>query len=260
MKYQDILFEVKDQMAFITINRPNVLNALREGTKEELGKAIQEISDDDTILGVIITGAGRAFIAGSDISEITINDPGSVTEAMSRRAHALFDKFENLSKPVIAAVNGYAMGGGTELALACDIRIASSKAVFGLPEVDLGVIPCYGGTQRLPRLVGAGFAKEILFTGRKVAADEARQIGLVNKVVEPEALLDEAEAMMRQILKNAPRAVGYCKELVNRGLDMNMADALALESKTVGLVIETEDAREGVTAFLEKRKPQFKNK
>lgn len=260
MDYQDILYEVRDSIAFITINRPKVLNALRMNTKHELEDAIDTIGKDDSILGVIITGVGRAFIAGSDISEINVNAKGEETVEMSSKAHLLFNKFEALGKPIIAAVNGYAMGGGTELALACDIRIASSKAVFGLPEVDLGVAPCYGGTQRLPRLVGTGIAKEILYTARKVYAEEAKAIGLVNKVVEHAELMNEAEAMMKQIIKNAPIAVKYCKFMVNKGIEMTLIDGLKYEAEVAGILVETEDAKEGVNAFFEKRPPVFQNK
>lgn len=260
VEYQDILLEVRDQVAYLTVNRPKVLNALRMQTKEELEHAIDKIAADQNILGVIITGTGRSFISGNDISEIRIDAKGEETVAMSTQAHRMFDKFEAMGKPIIAAVNGFAMGGGTELALACDIRIASSRAVFGLPEVHLGVAPCYGGTQRLPRLVGTGVAKELLFTGRKVKAQEALAIGLVNKVVEHAELMNEAEDMMRGILKNAPIAVRVCKELVNKGMTMSLADGLVYEAELNGTLAETEDAREGVKSFFEKRDPVFKNR
>lgn len=260
MNYEDIIYEVKDHVAYITVNRPKVLNALRMKTKEELEHAIDIIAADDSILGVIITGTGRSFISGNDISEIKIDSKGEETVAMSTQAHRMFDKFEAMGKPIIAAVNGYAMGGGTELSLACDIRIASSKAVFALPEVHLGVAPCYGGTQRLPRLVGTGVAKELLFTGRKVKADEAKEIGLVNKVVEHAELMNEAEILIRSILKNAPIAVKSCKQMVNKGMEMSLADGLVYEAEVNGMLAETEDAKEGVKAFFEKRDPVFKNK
>ena len=259
MDYQDIIYEVRDSVAYLTINRPEVLNALRMKTKEELEDAIDRIAADDSILGVIITGVGRAFISGNDISEIRIDAKGEETVAMSTQAHRMFDKFEAMGKSIIAAVNGYALGGGTELALACDIRIASDRAVFGLPEVTLGVAPCYGGTQRLPRLVGSGIAKEMLFTGRKVKAPEALSIGLVNKVFPGDDLAQEADAMMRAILKNAPIAVRTCKQLVNQGLTMDLADGLKLEADLNGMLAETQDAKEGVKAFFEKRAPVFHN-
>lgn len=260
MIYQDIIYEVKDHIAYITMNRPNMLNSMRTITREELGNAIDTISADDSVFGVIITGNGRAFAAGEDISEIKTDRSAEETAAKSKKAHQLFDKFELLGKPVIAAVNGFALGGGAEMALACDIRIASTKAVFGLPEVSLGVAPCYGGTQRLPRLVGSAMAKEMLFTGRKVKAEEAKAIGLVNKVVEHEELMNEAEAMMRSILKNAPIAVKQNKYLVNKGMEMSLKDGLDYEAEVAGILAETEDAKEGVKAFMEKRPSVFRNK
>ncbi|WP_332237185.1 enoyl-CoA hydratase/isomerase family protein [Sporolactobacillus sp. KGMB 08714] len=260
MSYEDIIYEVKDNVALITINRPKVLNALRTQTKEELENAIDTAAADEEVRGMIITGSGKGFIAGSDISEISTDKKGEETTAMSKKAHKLFNKFEEIGKPIIAAVNGYALGGGTELALACDLRIASSKAIFGLPEVDLGVAPCYGGTQRLPRLVGPGAALELLMTGKKISAQEAKEIGLVNKVVEHAELISEAEKMMQQIIKNAPIAVKYCKFMVNKGLQMSLKDGLDYEAKVNGILVETEDAKEGVKAFFDKRKPVFKNK
>ncbi len=260
MDYEDIIYEVKDKVALITINRPKVLNALRMKTKEELENAVDAAAADENVRGIIITGSGRGFIAGSDISEISVDKKGEETAAMSRKAHRLFDKFEEIGKPVIAAVNGYALGGGTELALACDLRIASTRAIFGLPESDLGVAPCYGGTQRLPRLVGAGAALEMLMTGRKIPAREAKEIGLVNKVVEHAELLPEAQKMMQSIVKNAPLAVKYCKFMVHKGLQMSLKDGLDYEAKVAGILVETEDAKEGVRAFFEKREPVFKNK
>lgn len=257
--YQDILYEVKDRIAYITVNRPEVFNALRMSTKYELENAIDCIAADPGVMGVIITGNGKGFIAGNDISEIRIDAKAEETIAMSEHAHGLFDKFDNLPKPIIAAVNGFAMGGGTELAIACDLRVASKKAVFALPEVGLGVAPCYGGTQRLPRLIGAGHAKDMLFTGRKVKADEALAMGLVDRVVEPEELMDAATELMRSILKNAPIAVSVCKRLVNQGLEMSLAAGLDMESKLNGMLAETADAKEGVKAFFEKRPPVFQN-
>ena len=257
MEYQDILYEVKGSVAIITFNRPNVLNALRTGMKKELEDAFDKAANDDKILGLIITGLGRAFMAGSDISEIKADVPGAETVAMSKYTHALYNKLEEMGKPVIAAINGYALGGGTEMALACDLRIASTKAVFGLPETDLGIAPAYGGTQRLPRLVGAGIAKDIIFTARKVKAAEALSIGLINEMVEPDDLMKAAEAKMAQILKNGPLAVRYCKFAINKGLEMSLADGLDYEAEVNGILAETEDSKEGVKAFFEKRAPQF---
>ena len=258
MEYQDILYEVKDHIAFITINRPKALNALLMNTKAELGRAIDAIAKDDDVRGVIITGNGRAFCAGTDITEIPTDEEG--VRNMSKIAHALFDKFDTLGKPIIAAVNGYALGGGTELVLACDIVIASSKAVFGLPEIDLGVNPCYGGTQRLPRIVGPMVAKELLFTGKSIKAEEAKALGIVNRIVEHADLLPEAEKLMKEIVGKAPVAIKYDKYLVNNGLNKTLADALEYEEEISGIVFVTEDAKEGLKAFLEKRKPEFKGK
>jgi len=260
MEYQDIIYEVKEQIAYITINRPDVLNALRFQTKDELAHALDAIAANNNVLGVIVTGAGRAFAAGEDLSEVKSDRTGAETTRRSKEAHALFNKFEELGKPVIAAVNGFALGGGSEMALACDIRIASEKAVFGLPEASLGVAPCYGGTQRLPRLVGPAKAKEILFTACKVKAAEAEKIGLANKVVPPEELMNESTAMMKAILKNAPIAVKYNKYAVDKGLNMTLTDGLTYEAEIAGILAETEDNKEGVAAFMEKRPPVFKNK
>lgn len=259
MDYTDILVEIDEQIAVITINRPKVLNALRMHTKEELEHAMDYLAADENVRGIIITGNGRGFISGSDISEISVDAKGEETVAMSKKAHMLFDKFEAIGKPIIAAVNGYAMGGGTELALACDLRIASEKAVFGLPEAELGVAPCYGGTQRLPRLVGKGAALEMLF-GTKFGAEDAYRIGLVNKVVPHEELIDAAIEMMRKIITKAPIAIKYNKFMVHRGMEMSFSDGLDYESEVAGILVETEDAKEGVSAFFEKRKPIFKNR
>ncbi|GHV35423.1 crotonase [Synergistales bacterium] len=258
MEYRDIVYEVKDHIAFVTINRPKALNALLMNTKEELGKAVDAATADDGVRGVIITGNGRAFCAGTDISEIPVDEKG--VRNMSRNAHILFNKFDELGKPIIAAVNGYALGGGMELALACDIIVASSKSIFGLPEIDLGVNCCYGGTQRLPRIVGPMVAKEMLFTGKNISAQEAKDLRIVNRIVEHADLLSEAEKLMREIVGKAPIAVKYNKYLVNNGLNKTLADALVYEEEISGIVFVTEDAKEGLKAFLEKRKPEFKGK
>ena len=260
MKYQDIIFEIKNNFAVLTINRPQCLNAMRMITKQEMMDAIENVNDDDSILGLIITGTGRAFSAGSDINEIHIDEAAKATEKMSRKAHVMMNCLEAMDKPVIAACNGFALGGGTELALACDIRIAADNAFFGLPEVDMGVAPCYGGTQRLPRLVGSSIAKEIMFSARKVSAQEALRIGLVNQVASPEKLMEEAEKMMQSFIKNSSRAIAVCKHLVDWGMDMPMEEALRLEAYMNGVLAESEDAKEGVQAFLEKRRPVFKNR
>ncbi|MDR3230716.1 MAG: enoyl-CoA hydratase/isomerase family protein [Synergistaceae bacterium] len=258
MEFKDIIYEVRDRIAFITINRPKALNALLMNTKKELGDAIDAVAADDNVLGVIITGNGRAFCAGTDISEIPVDEAG--IRAMSKKAHILFNKFDELGKPIIAAVNGYALGGGSELVLACDIVIASSKAKFGMPEIDLGVNCCYGGTQRLPRLVGTMVAKEMLFTGKQLSAEEAKALGMVNRVVEHAEVLAEAEKLMKEIIGKAPIAVKYNKYLINRGMDKTFPDALDYEEEISGIVFTTEDAKEGLKAFLEKRKPVFRGK
>ena len=261
MEYQDIIFEVNERVATITINRPEVLNALRNQTKDEIEHAVGVIAESIDIFGVIITGAGRAFISGNDISELDPEkDDGSITMAMSTQMHRILGKLESLGKPVIAAINGYAFGGGTELSLACDLRIAGEKAIFSLPEVKLGGIPCFSGTQRLPRLVGTAIAKELLYTARNVTAEEAARIGLINKVVPQESVMDEANALMASILKNAPVAIQACKELVHAANTLPLEEGLAMETQWGGRLCKTEDKREGIQAFFEKRPPAFQGK
>ena len=254
MPYKDILLEISEHIAIITINRPDVLNALRSQTKQELSDALDTVATDDNIHGLIITGAGRAFISGSDVSEISIDKPGDETKEMSARMHALLAKLAALPKPVIAAINGYALGGGLELALACDLRVCCEGAKVGLPEIDLGVLPCYGGTQRLPRVIGAGLSKELLFTGRMMTAEEALQVGLVNRILQKETLVSDAEAWMRMFIEKSAAALKYAKVCVDDGLQLSLQDGLALESKVAGILVETPEAKEKVTAFLEKRK------
>lgn len=264
MDYKNIKLEVKDNIAFLTLVRPKALNALNEQTMDELDAAFDYFSNDRNILGVIITGAGRGFCAGTDITEITAAKPGK-SENLSERfgdyvvnVHRVFNKIENYERPVIAAVNGFALGGGCELALCCDIRIASTKAVFGQPEVDLGLIACYGGTQRLSKIVNVGIAKEIMYTGRKVSAEEAKGIGLVNKVVPDENLLNEAEELMKTIISKAPIAVKHTKACINKGMEVSLEYGLVYERNMIGLCLATEDGMEGINAFVEKRKPNFK--
>lgn len=259
MDYKDILVERHNEIVILTINRPKVLNALRMNTKKEIEDVIKIMEDDSEIRGLIITGSGKGFISGSDISEISVDAKGEETTEMSKQAHVLMNRIEEMRIPVIAAINGYAMGGGTELALACDIRIASEKAIFGLPEVDLGVAPCYGGTQRLPRLVGKSAALEMLF-GEKIDARNAYRIGLVNRVVPHEELMEASLAMMKKIVQKAPIAIKYCKKMVHNGMEMSLKDGLDYEAEIAGILVETEDAKEGVSAFFEKRKAVFKNK
>jgi enoyl-CoA hydratase len=257
-EYKDIIYEVRDRIAFITFNRPKALNAMLFNTKLELEDAIDAVAVDDNVLGVIITGSGRAFTAGTDISGIPSDEAG--VRKMSKQAHDMFNKLEELGKPVIAAVNGYALGGGMELAMACDMIISSSKAMFGLPEIDLGVNPAYGGTQRLPRIVGKMAAKELLFTGKSISAQEAKSLGIVNRVVEHADVLPEAEKLMKEIISKAPVALKYDKYLVNKGMDKTLEEAMLYEEEIAGIVFTTEDAKEGMKAFMEKRKPEFKGK
>ena len=257
MAYENLTFDVDERIATLTVNRPDKLNALNDATIEELGRAIDEVRSRDDIGGLIVTGAGRAFIAGADISELAGK---SATEAMalSLKGQGIFRKFETSPKPVIAAVNGFALGGGCELALACHIRIASEKAKFGQPEVKLGTLPGYGGTQRLPRLIGKGRAIQLTLTAEMVDAAEAYRLGLVNKVVPGESLIAAATEMMKQILVNGPLAIAASIEAIDKGLDMPIDEGLALEAEHFGRLAGTEDMKEGTKAFLEKRPPVFK--
>ena len=250
---------VEDEIAVVKMNRPKALNALNNDTLNELVSIFDAIKEEDAIRGVIVTGEGRGFVAGADIVQMQ-NYKSIEGRQYAGFAQSIFNKIENLEKPVIAAVNGYALGGGSELALSCDIRIASTKAVFGQPEVGLGIIPCFGGTQRLPRLIGPGLAKELIFSGRQVKADEALTIGLVNKVVEPESLMEESLNMMKTILTNASKAIGYAKVAINKGLEMDLQKGLELEKDLGALAFATEDKDEGMNAFVEKRKAVFSNK
>ncbi|NLJ59045.1 MAG: enoyl-CoA hydratase/isomerase family protein, partial [Tissierellia bacterium] len=216
-----IQITVEDGIAIVKINRPKALNALNNETLNELDRVLESLENDDSVRGLIITGEGKGFVAGADI--VQMQDYKALEgRKYADRAQTIFNKIESLEKPVIAAVNGYALGGGCELSLSCDIRIASTKAVFGQPEVGLGVIPCFGGTQRLPRLIGAGMAKELIFTGRQVKAEEALKIGLVNKLVEASELMEESINMMKAILKNSSLAIGFAKTAINKGLEMDI--------------------------------------
>jgi len=259
LNLENIKLEVDGSIAIVTMNRPKALNALNNQTLEELNAIIEGISEDKDILGVIITGEGKGFVAGADIAQMM---PYKAEEGRNyaEYAQSTFNKIENLGKPVIAAVNGYALGGGCELSMSCDLRIASENGVFGQPEVNLGVIPCFGGTQRLPRLIGSGRAKELIFTARMVKADEALHIGLVNKVVPSDQLLNEAKKMMTTIISKAPMAVRYSKIAINRGADLDLNNALEFEKDLAALTFASEDKDEGMTAFLEKREAKFSNK
>ena len=257
-KIENIAIEVEGKTAILTMNRPKALNALNHDTLAEIQTVMAEIAADESIWGVIITGAGRSFVAGADVSEF-VNFDALSARALSEHGQKAMDAIENLEKPVIAAVNGFALGGGNELSMACDIRIASTKAKFGQPEVNLGVIPCFGGTQRLSRLVGTGIAKELIYTGRNVKPEEAKEIGLVNKVVPAESLLDEAKAMMALILTKAPMAVRYSKVAINQGINMDLVRGLEFEKDVCALTFGSEDSKEGMSAFLAKRPAEFKN-
>jgi enoyl-CoA hydratase len=257
MNLQTLNFAVRDRVATITINRPDKLNALDDATIAELGEAIDAVIVREDIGGAILTGAGsKAFVAGADIAELS--GQGSLDgRARAIRGQRIFNRFETSPKPTVAAINGYALGGGCELALACHIRIAAEGARLGLPEVKLGIGPGYGGTQRLPRLVGKGRALELILTGEPVDAAEAYRIGLVNKVVSAGELLGVAEALVRKILAAGPLAVALCIAAVNRGMEGSLEQGLALEADHFGLLASTEDMREGMRAFLEKRPPRF---
>ena len=256
MAYDTLTVAVADRIATITVNRPDKLNALNDRVIEELGVAIDETRDNGDVAGIILTGAGRAFVAGADISEL--EGHGAVSaKALAQRGQDVFRRFETSPKPTVAAVNGFALGGGCELAMSCHMRIASEHAKFGQPEVKLGLLPGYGGTQRLPRLVGKGRALQLLLTGEMIDANEAYRIGLVNRVVPAAELLPATTAMLQTILANGPLAVAHCIETVNAGYDLPLMDALTLEATAFGLLAATEDKREGTRAFLEKRPARF---
>jgi len=253
-------FSVSDRIARITIERPDKLNALNATVIRELGEAVERLTGDSGIGGAILTGSGtKAFVAGADIAELSGQDPISGRER-SITGQRVFRSLERCGKPVIAAVNGFALGGGCELAMACHLRVASDTAKFGQPEVKLGIGPGYGGTVRLPRLIGRGRALELLLTGAMIDAQEALRIGLVNKVVPADRLLAECETMMQTILANGPLALRACLELVDAGGDMSLDDASSLEASYFGLLSATADMREGTAAFLEKRKAEFEGR
>jgi len=260
MAYENILVEKKDGIGYVTINRPKVLNALSIKTVKELTDAFEKLGKDKKVGVVILTGSGeKSFVAGADIPEFARLKPDGARD-YAMRGQKLLNLIERLGKPVIAAVNGYALGGGCEIAMACTMRIASDNASLGQPEVNLGLIPGYGGTQRLPRLVGKGRAYELILSAKPIDAATAERIGLVNKVVPQAELMAVCEKMAKTIAKRGPLAVKYCLEAVDRGLNMSLDDGLALEADLFGLVFGSKDVREGVKAFTEKRKPDFKGK
>ena len=250
-----IRYEKQDNIGIITINRPEALNALNTAVFNELEPLVGEIERDATLAALIITGEGRSFVAGADIGEQCPMDL-EAGRKWARRGSSVFRRIEKLEIPTIAAVNGFALGGGCELALTCDIILASEKAKFGQPEVGLGITPGFSGTQRLPRRVGIGKAKELIFSGKMIKADEAKTIGLVNEVYAPEALMDAALEMARSFTKNAPIAVKYAKACIDRGMQMDLDDGIALENEMFAMCYATADQKEGMTAFLEKKKEQ----
>jgi len=260
MAFDNLLLERDGAIALLTINRPKVLNALNSPTLDELRRAILDLKHDDSARAVIVTGAGeKSFVAGADINELAVQTPTGGREHALKGQH-VFDLIENMGKPVIAAINGYALGGGCELAMACHVRIASDAAKFGQPESKLGLLPGFGGSQRLPRLVGKGRAIQLLITGEMIDAAEAYRIGLVNKVVPAAELMNTAKEMMKTILANGPLAVALCIEAIDRGLEMSLEEGLILEANHFGLLAATDDMREGTRAFMEKRPPAFKGK
>ena len=257
---ENVLYEKKGAIAYVTLNRPKVLNALNGKTWDDLRAAFEKARNDGEVRGVILTGAGdKAFIAGADIGELA-HLSAIEGEESSSNGQAVLNLVENLGKPVIAAINGFALGGGCETAMACTIRIASETAKFGQPEVKLGVPPGAGGTQRLPRLVGKGRALQLILTGEIISAQEAWRIGLVNEVVPAANLISRAEAILKQIFSNAPVAIRYSLEAVTKGLEASLDEGLALEASFFGLCAGTEDKKEGTSAFLEKRAPQFRGR
>lgn len=257
---RSVRYEADAGLATITVDRPDKLNALNHDTILELGEAMRRATADVSVRGIVITGSGgKAFVAGADIAELARMGPVDGVD-VSRLGQRVFREIELSRKPVVAAVNGFALGGGCELAMACHLRIASTNARFGLPEVKLGIIPGYGGTLRLPRLVGKGRALELILTGEMIDATEAHRIGLVNRVVEQDALMETARSLLAAITGNGPVALGLAIECTTRGLEMSVDDGLALESNLFGLLAATDDMREGMTAFLEKRKAEFRGK
>ncbi|MGH9449221.1 MAG: enoyl-CoA hydratase/isomerase family protein [Terriglobia bacterium] len=260
MTYETLLYETNEGVATVTINRPEKRNALNQTVLGDLRVYFETIESDASIRAVIITGAGdRAFVAGADVKELTVLDANTGKEA-ARRGQRVFELIENMGKPVIAAIRGYALGGGCELAMACTLRVAAESASFGQPEVKLGLIPGYGGSQRLPRLVGKGRALEMILTGEPVSAQEAYRMGLVNRVVPDADLMATADALARKIISQAPIAVKLALEAVHHGMELTRRGGESLEAALFGLCCGTEDMKEGTQAFLEKRRPRFLGK
>ncbi len=260
MTYKNLLFEIKNKIAYVTINRPESLNALNTETFGELAAAMRVANEDNGVIGVILTGAGeKSFVAGADIKELAVQTPVTAKE-FALRSEVVLCYIERMYKPVVAAVNGFAFGGGCELAMACHMRVASETAFFGQPEVNLGLIAGNGGTQRLPRLVGKGRAIEMLCTGDRITAEEAYRIGLANKVAKKEELIATCEKILNTIATKAPVAVKLTLEAVQSGMEMTLAEGLNFEANLFGLVFSSDDMKEGTKAFIEKRKPSFQGK
>lgn len=259
MEYKNILLEEKEGIAYVTLNRPKALNALNTEVLSELDSAFRYIDKTEDIRTVIVTGSGRAFIAGADIAQMSALD-GTEGRDMTIQGQKVMELIENINKPVIAAVNGFALGGGCELAMACDVRFASEKAKFGQPEVNLGIIPGYGGTQRLPRLVGKGMAKYLIYSAELISAQDAKEIGLVQKVVPAEELMAEAEKFARTIMAKAPVAIKMAKVAINNGMNLDLNSGVAYEAEAYTSTFVSSDRVEGMKAFVEKREAQFKGK
>ena len=260
MAFDNLLLERDGAVAIVTINRPKVLNALNARTLDDLRRVVLDLTHDDGVRVVILTGAGeKSFVAGADINELAVQTPPGGREHALNGQH-VFDVIENMGKPVVAAINGYALGGGCELAMACTLRLAADTATLGQPEINLGLIPGYAGTQRLSRLVGKGKAMELILSGAAIGASEAERIGLVNRVVPAAELMTEARKLAGQLAKSAPIAVRYIIDAINKGLEMPFAEASVFEATLFGLIASTDDMREGTTAFLEKRQPEFKGR
>ena len=260
MAYENLLYEVRDSIAWITFNRPKVLNALNHATLAELGHALDAARDDSAVRVIIVTGAGdKAFVAGADIRELARMTPVSGQE-IALFGQKVAHQFETMGKPSIAAINGFCLGGGCELSMACTMRVASKSAKIGQPETKLGITPGFGGSQRLPRLVGKGLAHEMILTGEMISAEEAHRIGLVNRVTEPGELLSTCEAIAKKIVEKSPLAIKYSMDAVERGMEMPQEEGLYLEATLFGLCAATEDMREGTKAFLEKRPAKFQGK
>ncbi|MEA1961434.1 MAG: short-chain-enoyl-CoA hydratase [Bacillota bacterium] len=258
MAFENIILEKEGALAILTVNRPKAMNALNKDTLEEIREAVKDVAADDNLYALIVTGSGdKAFVAGADIAYM-MNFGPMEGRAFSKLGQEVFRELELMEKPTIAAVNGFALGGGCELAMACDIRLASENALFGQPESKIGITPGYGGTQRLPRLIGEGRAKELIYTGGNIKADEAYRIGLINHVYSSDTLMDEARKLAGKIMAAAPIAVRMCKHEIGKGMQTDIDTAMTIEVDMFGLCFSTEDQKEGMKAFVEKRKPNFK--